>query len=408
MTMRLTGLVQATNHIREQLRIGLVPDRVGAFQNTVLTLIRQVEDLCAQQGYQPSQLPTPSFQAYQFLKTLHLDRLPLRDAETSAPSRAVRLKNLLRDCDKLQRQFYRRAIQVDLPALSEPQHDPHVTHWLESIQTQVASLESSIRDLGEPSTLPLPTRNAFAWLKFLVLPGNFALHLQGLHDSIQFSREMRLTLGGESHTINHIEFFNIPTVYRSRRIDQQFHLTASEGFIAAPDSVLHALLLSATSRPRRDSQELRAFATSDECVEILSTLESLVVAVEPKTRGVYYDLDEVFESVNAIYFNGEAPKPKLVWNKTPTYRKLGQYEPNTNTILLSITLDNSTVPEWVIDFVMYHEMLHQVMGAQIVDGRHYAHTPAFREAERRFRSYTQAKQGLDRLLGQIHLRELGA
>jgi hypothetical protein len=40
---------------------------------------------------------------------------------------------------------------------------------------------------------------------------------------------------------------------------------------------------------------------------------------------------------------------------------------------------------------MYHELLHKVMGSKVVNGRRYAHTPAFREAERAFPRYEEAE-----------------
>jgi len=57
--------------------------------------------------------------------------------------------------------------------------------------------------------------------------------------------------------------------------------------------------------------------------------------------------------------------------------------------MLSITLDAPDVPEVVVDFVMYHELLHKLLGVTVTNGRCNVHTPEFRAAERRFLQYDQ-------------------
>jgi predicted metal-dependent hydrolase len=70
---------------------------------------------------------------------------------------------------------------------------------------------------------------------------------------------------------------------------------------------------------------------------------------------------------------------------------MGHYDYFRDIVMLSVTLDAPDVPDFVIDYVMYHELLHKAMGAEVVNGRRYAHTPAFREAERKFPRYDEAE-----------------
>jgi predicted metal-dependent hydrolase len=70
---------------------------------------------------------------------------------------------------------------------------------------------------------------------------------------------------------------------------------------------------------------------------------------------------------------------------------MGHYDFFRDLVMLSVTLDDPDVPDFVVDFVMYHELLHKVMGSKVVNGRRYAHTPAFREAERAFPRYEEAE-----------------
>jgi hypothetical protein len=87
----------------------------------------------------------------------------------------------------------------------------------------------------------------------------------------------------------------------------------------------------------------------------------------------------------------------LTWNRTITHRKFGHYQPTTDTLMVSITLDQAEVPVYAIEFVMYHELLHKQLGVEVVNGRRYAHTSEFRARERAFPHYEQAQVFLAQL-----------
>ncbi len=68
--------------------------------------------------------------------------------------------------------------------------------------------------------------------------------------------------------------------------------------------------------------------------------------------------------------------------------------------MISRTLDYADVPAFVIDFVMYHELLHKKLGVAWRNGRRAVHTPAFRREENRFEQYTAAEAALAALAGR--------
>ncbi|MBM3131044.1 MAG: hypothetical protein FJ009_20755, partial [Chloroflexi bacterium] len=159
-SFRIAGLVAATNHIRADLRVGILPSEIERFQNQVTHLIAQVERLCGEHGRAPSQLPPPSYQAYQFLKSLDLNRLPMRQTDQAPTVPPIRIKNLLRICEWVQKEFARLA--------DKPADDSQVATVLHQVQSQTSTVEALMRDRGSaPATLPLITQRAFAWLKFL-------------------------------------------------------------------------------------------------------------------------------------------------------------------------------------------------------------------------------------------------
>jgi hypothetical protein len=91
------------------------------------------------------------------------------------------------------------------------------------------------------------------------------------------------------------------------------------------------------------------------------------------------------------------PKPVLVWNRTLTARKFGHYQPSRDTLMVSVSLDDPRVPAYVVDFVMYHELLHKRHGAMTVNGRRLVHSPSFRADERKFAQYYEAEREIKEL-----------
>jgi predicted metal-dependent hydrolase len=67
--------------------------------------------------------------------------------------------------------------------------------------------------------------------------------------------------------------------------------------------------------------------------------------------------------------------------------------------VISRTLDDKKIPKYLLDYVMYHEMLHQKHGRLYKNGKNQVHTRNFKEDERRFSGYKKAKADLKKLSG---------
>jgi hypothetical protein len=65
--------------------------------------------------------------------------------------------------------------------------------------------------------------------------------------------------------------------------------------------------------------------------------------------------------------------------------------------VISRSLDVPEVPEFLVEYVLYHEMLHVKHRPRIISGRRINHHAAFRADERRFAYYAEAMAYLDRL-----------
>jgi hypothetical protein len=113
-----------------------------------------------------------------------------------------------------------------------------------------------------------------------------------------------------------------------------------------------------------------------------------------RTQGRYHNLQKLFDSVNNEYFNG-AITASITWGKkNPKWsvrkRMLGSFCRNTNTIRINPVLDRKTIPQYVINFVIYHEMLHSVVSVEMKNNRRLVHTAEFRRREKLFKDYLKA------------------
>ncbi len=112
--------------------------------------------------------------------------------------------------------------------------------------------------------------------------------------------------------------------------------------------------------------------------------------------GEIYNLEEIFARINSIYFGDSIPKPTLTWSARQTYRILGHHDAAHETIVISKSLDAKSVPLYVVEFVVFHEMLHIFHPTTHRDGRRYNHTPQFRRHEKKFAHYEKAENWIER------------
>lgn len=177
----------------------------------------------------------------------------------------------------------------------------------------------------------------------------------------------------------------------------RIYLRLSDLFADAPDDAVGALarILIAKLLRRRVRKEwnatYKAHAARDEVIEASEGARRVRGSKRfGPAAGRVFDLDEIFDRLDTEYFEGRLPRPRIGWTLQDSWRTHGHYDPAHDTIVLSRNLDHADVPGFVVDFVMYHEMLHVAMPAERRDGRHLHHTAAFRRAESRFPTMNEA------------------
>ena len=135
---------------------------------------------------------------------------------------------------------------------------------------------------------------------------------------------------------------------------------------------------------------------SEDFQAIAAELDVLSGSVDV-ARGGAYDLNDVFDRINTAYFRGEVKRPKLFWSRSLTRRKFGHYDWVGDAVMVSRTLDDSNLPGYIVEFVMYHELLHKTLGLRWSGQRQYAHTAEFYLAEKRFAQHAAAEAAIKRL-----------
>lgn len=115
-----------------------------------------------------------------------------------------------------------------------------------------------------------------------------------------------------------------------------------------------------------------------------------------EANGRHFDLIKLFDELNGAYFRGELPQPKIGWSTRRWRSQLGIFDPALDQIAINVALDRPNVPEYVVAYVLYHEMLHRKHPIRVARCRLEAHSREFRMEERKFRDYRRAMKFLKR------------
>ena len=148
-------------------------------------------------------------------------------------------------------------------------------------------------------------------------------------------------------------------------------------------------------------------------------------AIPLVAKGTHHDLLALFQDINQKYFGGSC-HALITWGKKQPRRgegprkaiKLGSYSNLERLIRIHPALDRSWVPRYFVAFVVYHEMLHNMIPAargnmrastanltfdasRSRGQRRVLHPPELLERERLFRKYERALDWERRHIGRL-------
>jgi len=181
----------------------------------------------------------------------------------------------------------------------------------------------------------------------------------------------------------------------------------SDVYQGAPEEVLESLAwlvlakLCRKPAPAQHSQRFRAWMQRKEMRRTMHLVRQIRGRKSISgPAGEHFHLDEVFEELNQRFFHGLMARPNLGWSRNRSRTLLGHWDPSHNAIVLSRFLDQPGIPRQVVDYIMYHEMLHLRYPAQHEGSRRRVHTREFREAEKQFPDFDAVKTALRQLLAE--------
>jgi predicted metal-dependent hydrolase len=202
-----------------------------------------------------------------------------------------------------------------------------------------------------------------------------------------------------------IEFFAFANVNNTIRLRQgKLLVRLSDLLEGAPQAVLraiaHILLAKMYRHPidRVQAARYRKHLASHEIVRKTHLVRQMRGRKQlHSARGHFYDLDAVFEKLNTRFFYGLLARPRMSWSRTRTRRILGHYDPAHNAIVISRVFDQSAVPGYAVEYIVYHEMLHLKHPVRLRGSRRCVHSAEFQAEEKLFPQLAEANAFLKRL-----------
>lgn len=108
-------------------------------------------------------------------------------------------------------------------------------------------------------------------------------------------------------------------------------------------------------------------------------------------EGNHYPLVEIFEDLNFRHFFGLMARPEIGWSVRASLTVLGHYDSAHHAIVINKLLDRADVPPYVVEYIVFHEMLHLRYPVQHRGARRCVHTLEFRRVEEQYERLAEAE-----------------
>jgi hypothetical protein len=197
-------------------------------------------------------------------------------------------------------------------------------------------------------------------------------------------------------------FTSLNTTIRLR--EAKLFVSLSDLLEGAPEPVAHAiahiLLAKLYKKPIDAAQNLRYKRFSSSAAVVRQT--ELIRGARGSKRyfgpeGHFYNLENVFDSLNVRFFGGMLGRPELTWSEGMAKRLLGHYDAAHNTIVVSRVFDRPSSPRYAIEYLLYHEMLHLKHPVKMRGVRRCVHSREFKADEALFPQLKEALAFIRRL-----------
>jgi hypothetical protein len=202
-----------------------------------------------------------------------------------------------------------------------------------------------------------------------------------------------------------VEFYPYAGLAHTIRLrDEVAHVRLSDVLRKAPRTVIEAIGTILVSRmlrrptPREWLAEYRVFSLAPKTRRRIDRLRrERTRPPEISSYGDAHNLEEMFSDLNRKYFGGALKRPALGWSQRSWSAQLGYFDPALNHIVLNRRLDRESVPKLVVEYVLFHEMLHVKHPLKATRCHLQAHSREFLKEEKLYPDHAQARRWLRRL-----------
>jgi len=189
-----------------------------------------------------------------------------------------------------------------------------------------------------------------------------------------------------------VEFYPYADIKHTiRRRQGRFLIRLSDAFADAPPEVLRSLafllLGKILRRPIPGEYPIiyRRYVNSPGLAADIAHLRAARARHTPDSGpGRHFQLVEIMGTLNEHYFQNRLKGIRIVWTQNRSPQRLGYYRESVHTIAISRALDKSNIPRYVVEYVVYHEMLHADLPSKTEGARRRVHTAEFKCRERLF------------------------
>lgn len=165
-------------------------------------------------------------------------------------------------------------------------------------------------------------------------------------------------------------------------------------FLQAPRNVMDSLACYLRREEKMLSQNVKSFIEENvHKLDYTHRVDHQKLCAE----GNVYNLRKIYDRLNEEYFHGSL-NLSITWYGKPKRRNrtkvtFGLYYNPLKLIKINRILDNPTFPDYVVSYVIYHEMLHHVCPPYVdKKGINRIHSKEFKQQEAQFKHFEIAQK----------------
>jgi predicted metallopeptidase len=204
-------------------------------------------------------------------------------------------------------------------------------------------------------------------------------------------------------------------IWRQKKSFLSLRMKASKVFISFqdtlhtyPEEFVRALIFVAFSRVTKKTQnpkyhQFLSIIKQNRTSRIIPPLSPILRDPQGDCYHLELIAQKVLEDYRIVFKNYfDTYYVQYKWNNKNTFRKLAYFNPNHHIIVVSPNFDRLEVPQYVLEYLIYHELLHAFLGIVQKKGKRSIHTPEFHRLEKIFMHYELANHFLTQYTKNLH------